>query len=266
MKVIFIIMIAVAQVANAMTIELAAEADNTLFEDLSGQLSNGSGPHLFAGKIRNGRVRRALIKFDVSAIPAGAEIISVNLSMHMSRTIVAVQTFELFRMTSAWGEAGSDSGSPGGQGVAAHAGDATWMHGFYDSSLWQQAGGDFDPIASASAVINAVGYYSWNSESMLENVLAWHSGKSLNAGWLLKGVEFLPGETAKRFDSREHDDINLRPKLTIVYNLPPEQVPLLSTAMLIWFVLSFLGISYWKRSTIFNRFDDVKSDDELSGK
>ena len=60
----------------------------TIYEDMNGALSNGSGAFLFAGvngSIGGNRIMRALIAFDLSSIPAGSTIDSVSLLMNQSR-------------------------------------------------------------------------------------------------------------------------------------------------------------------------------------
>ncbi|MGH6958897.1 MAG: hypothetical protein ACREE7_00285, partial [Dongiaceae bacterium] len=77
--------------AAAGQIALAASKDNTLYDDPFGGLSNGAGPDFFCGVTANAAIRRAVIAFDLSGIPAGATINSVTLRLYMSRTIVGPQ-------------------------------------------------------------------------------------------------------------------------------------------------------------------------------
>ena len=53
--------------------------DNTLFEDISGNLSNGAGDNFFVGTTNGGLIRRGLIAFDISSIPTGSTIDSASL-------------------------------------------------------------------------------------------------------------------------------------------------------------------------------------------
>ena len=69
------------------TVTLAPAADNTLYESATGALSNGAGQYLFAGTTQEGDIRRALLAYDLSALPAGATVISATLSLNLSRTI-----------------------------------------------------------------------------------------------------------------------------------------------------------------------------------
>ena len=61
--------------------------DNTLFEESAAQNSNGSGNSLFAGRINQGPLRRAVIAFDdLPALLPGARVTSVELALHVSRS------------------------------------------------------------------------------------------------------------------------------------------------------------------------------------
>ena len=77
------------------TLELLPVADNTLFEDTTGSVSNGAGDGLFAGRVapRSGsEIRRGLIRFDLAAsIPANATINSVSMELTMSMTIAGAE-------------------------------------------------------------------------------------------------------------------------------------------------------------------------------
>ena len=69
--------------AQGATITLGASQDNTLYQDTIGGLSNGAGPTFLMGKTGGGSIRRGLIEFDLSAIPAGSIIDSVSLNLFL---------------------------------------------------------------------------------------------------------------------------------------------------------------------------------------
>lgn len=197
-----------------------AAKDNTLYEDANGALSNGSGEHLFVGKNNQGLIRRTLIAFSLSEIPPGATILGVTLSMHMSKTISAVQPVALHRVTGDWGEAGSDAAGGEGGGAAAQSGDATWLHRFFDSDLWTDAGGDFLPTPSAVQTVDSVGMYLWGSTpELVADVQNWVDNPQQNFGWILIGEESA-FPTSKRFDSRENSLEQNRPVLTVTVASP----------------------------------------------
>lgn len=195
--------------------------DSTLIESSSGALGNGSGPGLFAGRISSspGSIRRALIAFDLaSAIPPGSTVTRVALSLHLSATNAGPFPVRLHRILADWGEGASFSS--GGGGAPSVPGDSTWIHRFFDDAFWTQAGGDFDPIPRAVALVDQPGFYSWGSTpEMVADVQSWLAQPEGNYGWILVGDESLP-TTVKRFDSREHPEEAGRPVLNVEY-VPP---------------------------------------------
>ncbi len=206
---------------------LAAIRDNTLYEDAGGALSNGSGPTLFAGRTSQavGSIRRGLIAFDLSGIPAGSTIASAVLTLHMSQASGAgTQSVSLHRALAGWGEGASDAGASGGVGAPAAPGDATWIHTFRPSSFWGAAGGDFAAAATAAQSIGGVASYSWGPTSeMTADAQQWLDDPSTNHGWLLRGNEAV-GATSRRFDAREHPESAVRPSLAVEFTPPPTAI------------------------------------------
>jgi hypothetical protein len=201
---------------------LGASHDNTLYEDPQGALSNGAGSYFFTGVTAQGLRRRGLLSFDLSAIPPGATINSVQLTLHMSRTPATGEPITLYRVLEAWGEGASVAADQEGAGAPAQPGDATWLHTFFNTSFWQSAGGDFDPAERASTLVEGTGFYTWSSHEMLDDVRAWFANPGSNHGWVLVGDES-PGvaTTTKRFDSRENSDPTVRPVLAVDYTPVP---------------------------------------------
>jgi hypothetical protein len=213
----------------AETITLDAAADNTLYEDPIGATSNGAGQYLFAGATAQDSKRRGLIRFDIAAaLPPDAQIQSVTLTLHQSRTITGTEEIFLHRTLASWGEGASVGFGEEGAGAPAEPGDATWLHRQWDTIAWKNAGGDFDPVASASAFVVGTGFYSWSSDAMIDDVRTWLESPNLSHGWMILGNELAIG-TAKRFNSRTHDDPALRPRLTVTY-IPAPATILISTA------------------------------------
>ncbi|GAB4324433.1 MAG: hypothetical protein Kow0074_17420 [Candidatus Zixiibacteriota bacterium] len=211
--------------ADAASVVLGTSKDNTLYENSSGGLSNGSGQHFFVG--RTGQVvdyrRRGLLQFDIAGnIPAGATIQSVQLTLRLSKEPLAggPQTVQLRRLLQDWGEGASDDLGNEGGGTLAGPGDATWLHTFYDTSLWTTPGGTFALASSASRVVDAVGFYTWGSTAqMVADVQDWLDNPSMNFGWLLLGDESV-SQSAKRFDTKENATAGNRPQLLVEYTLP----------------------------------------------
>ena len=210
--------IASAVPALADVVVLGAAKDNTLYENNDGALSNGAGDHLFAGRTDKGpagELRRGLVAFDLSAaIPPGSTVNSVSLRLHMSRTAAGTESVALHLALADWGEGSSHADGEEGKGDSSTNGDATWIHTFYPSSNWSAAGGDYAATASDTTSVGDVGYYTWSSASMAADVQAWVDAPSVNFGWVLVGDEN-EKKTTKRFDTRDNNDVNKRPQLTV---------------------------------------------------
>ncbi len=206
--------------AGAIVVQLAPTADNTLYESEPGNLSNGSGQYLFAGTTEGGFLRRGLIRFDIaSAVPAGATILSAELRLHMSRTPTASEMVGLHRVLADWGEGTSRAFGQEGGGAPATPGDATWQHAFYPIGPWSTPGGHFDLDPSATRIVTGIGDYTWSGPQLAMDTQSWLDAPAGDFGWLLLGDETLVG-TAKRFDSREHANPQVRPVLTVDYVIP----------------------------------------------
>ncbi len=113
--------------ASADTLSLAPVRDNTLYQtDPGTDLSNGAGAYLFTGVTNTPSIRRALLAFDFSAIPAHSHVDSVTLKLYVDRTVATSETVTLHKLLGNWGEGTSNAGDPGGMGTTPSAGDATW--------------------------------------------------------------------------------------------------------------------------------------------
>ena len=205
--------------AQPVTVTLRPDQDAGIMAE-DGALANGAGVGFHVGVTNNGDERRALVRFDVSSIPAGATITSARLRLFMSRSSPgAAIDVELHRITSAWSEGPADPGQGEGQGAPATAGDVTWTRAVYDTVPWGTAGGDFAAAASATeAVATATGNYTWTSATLESDVQAWVDGAA-NQGWML--VAPGAGDTqARRFDSRESATGARRPALVVTFTTP----------------------------------------------
>jgi IPT/TIG domain/Bacterial Ig-like domain (group 3)/Dockerin type I domain len=216
-------------------ITLTSAHDNTLYEETSqsSQLSNGAGQHFYVGDTNQSSsiyIRRGVLEFDLSAVPAGSTITGATLTLHMSKTAAGAgaQNIALHLLQQAWGEGTSNAGNGGagsgeGDGVTPTTNDATWLDTFYSSSnpqLWTTAGGTFSSIASATTSVNAVGFYSWSGSQLTADVQSWVNQPSTNFGWIAIGNE-TTNKTAKQFDTRENTTSADRPSLVVTYTAPP---------------------------------------------
>lgn len=213
--------------AQTVTVNLPAVADNTLYQDFNGNFSNGQGQFLFAGKTLGGDLRRAVVRFDLSAIPDGAVITSATVTLRQSRQRDSTQpeVMPLHRVLSSWGEGASNAGSPGGSGAPSAPGDATWIHRSYNENpalavLWTNAGGDFDSRPSGTATIgSSLIAYTFTGTGLATDVQGWINDRSTNFGWMLLGDE-AENQSARRFDSREAGNAANRPSLNVRYVIP----------------------------------------------
>jgi hypothetical protein len=209
----------------AITTDLSATQDNTLYEDLNGTLSNGAGMRIFAGTTATPKTRRALIAFDIAAdIPSSATITGAALTMNMvqAANVNFADALELHRVTVDWGEgesnaAGSSGGNGGeGAGGTAEPGDATWKHSFSPNTDWANLGGDFLSTVSAAQNVSGTGFYTWSAPQLVADVQDMLDSPHTNFGWILLGNES-SAATVKQFNSRESSN---PPVLTIDYDLP----------------------------------------------
>ncbi len=207
--------------ARADVVQLQARQDNTLYDIADGLLANGAGDRFFTGTTAGGSRRRGLVAFDLSALPAGATILSASVTLSMSKTITGMQMVKLHRVLTDWGEGASNAPGEEGGGAPAQNGDVTWQHNFFPASFWANEGGDFAPTASASRMVSVVGSYTWASTpGLIADVQAWVDDPASAYGWLVLGNEGV-ASTAKRFDSSENPVIAKRPVLTVQFAPPP---------------------------------------------
>lgn len=202
------------------TITLEPAKDTSLFEDATGSLSNGAGTSLFFGLTGANDIRRALVQFDLTAVPAGATVVAASLDFFVDRAGGGTDTILLHRMTSSWGEAGSVAGGAGGMGAPAQPGDATWLHSDFPGVLWSTPGGDFETTPTTTAIAPPFGALQFADASLVSDVQAWVDGLRPNDGWMLRGSENLPF-SARRTPSRESASGPDRPRLTITYTSAP---------------------------------------------
>jgi hypothetical protein len=191
--------------------------DNTIYEENTNN-SNGAGEYFFAGTTVTGNKRRGLIKFDalMEFIPPCATIQSVSLTLHMSRTISGAKNVQLRRVLEDWGESFSDAPGEEGFGTQAENGDATWRYTYYNTNSWSTAGGVFASDTSAMTSVNQIGFYTWSSAKMANDVQSWLRSPNSNNGWILIGNE-TETATAKRFDTHDNIDTSFVPRLTVTY-------------------------------------------------
>lgn len=198
--------------------------DNSLYSENDN--SNGAGVYLFAGRTNQGNLRRALIQFDLSAIPEGATITDVMLEITGSRQ--GPNTVSAYRVTSPWGEGTSVASGNQGKGAMPTNNDATWNFTFFDDQSWNTPGGDFVSTLSADTQVSNLDRAVWGSPDMISDVQAWVDGTAENYGWILIGQEDQNG-SAVRMNARENS--NDPPALIVGYQMV-NSTPLLTEQQL----------------------------------
>lgn len=206
------------------TVTLEPLKDNTLYESTDGSLSNGLGDSLFVGRTNQAEssLRRAVMDFDLSGIPTGSTVVKASLTLTTTRDRLTASPISLHRVSTDWGEGASNATGPdipnvaGGQGVASDPGDATWIHTFFDTDVWDSPGGDFERIASGFAAVPGLGPVHFDDVGLASDVQSWVDDPSSNFGWVLVGDEATL-DSAVRFASRESGDPGNpdRPRLTL---------------------------------------------------
>jgi hypothetical protein len=196
---------------------LQPAADTSIFGGLD-DISDGQGGSLWTSVTASGLVRRALLRFDLSAIPDDQRVVSASLSLYLSNSRGA-HDIGLHRMTASWGE-GASNGGNAGVGDIARPGDATWRWRDYQLAEWSTPGGDFALAASSTAFVGLQGLrYTWDSTAaMVGDVQGWLDDPASNHGWIMIGDE-VTQQGAKRFASRHDVDASLRP-LLVVHTAP----------------------------------------------
>jgi glucose/arabinose dehydrogenase len=209
-----------AEVANLTTVS------DTFINSGSPNNNAGSTDWFDAGRDGVGGIRRGLIRFDLSSIPAGSTVTSATLQL----TVVKVpssgpvnSTFDLFRLQAAWNE-----GSKGGNnGTNASTGEATWNARMQDTANWTSPGAKSDAVATASASTavsstNNARYY-WSGAGMVADVQYWLDNPPENFGWLLTSQDESSSRSVRGFASRESGAS--AGVLVVNYTTPPPNSP-----------------------------------------
>ncbi|WP_342713640.1 DNRLRE domain-containing protein [Oceanisphaera psychrotolerans] len=143
--------------------------------------------------------KRGLLKFDLSGIPAAALVTSATLELNLEGIGSGdTASIALHRVTRDW-----------------HPAQTNWNVAL-NTSNWTSPGGDIDPTAITSAVIDPLtpGATQWDITALVGD---WVAGNQNNYGLMLKGS---PGVNHADFSTSNHATAALRPKLTIRYHCP----------------------------------------------
>jgi hypothetical protein len=207
--------------------------DTTVFSQDGNVSAGGLGWFMVGNTGEDGgtATRNALMRFELTSIPAGSIINSVTLTLTQTKNGPSAtdEYLDMHRILQSWGEgsvAGSFSGSQ------AQLGDATFTYRNYLINTWDSPGGDYDvKNRSARTIVTNVGLtptaFTFDSQSMdfanggmLADVQSWVDNPASNYGWYLLLPEFIE-HNARRFGSREGPS-EYSPVLTINFTAVPE--------------------------------------------
>ena len=144
----------------------------------------------------------SLLQFQLDSIPIGAKIVSASLALHQNTPNLDGGPVGVHRINTSW-----DEGSSGGG-----AGISNWTE--KESGIdWTTVGGDYDTKAITTSTVtgSTIDWSEWDIAMLVQD---WVDGKYENYGLALVAES---SGTAAHFDSSDHTDPTLRPKLTITY-------------------------------------------------
>ena len=185
------------------------QGDDTFIDFYNPTMNMSSASTVAVRPYRDDQGRAALLRFDVSQIPADATVLDASLSMHVSdRTNPNALYVGAYRLMRPW-----------------VAGEATWISAT-QRTAWTAPGanGDGDHLSApedALAIDASGGWYTFTVPALVQ---AWVSKPAQNHGLILQGS---PGGAVEyKFNSLEAGAADLRPRLTVHYTTrQPSQTP-----------------------------------------
>jgi hypothetical protein len=178
------------------------------------QLSFGGFSNMYIGSIYE--TARALIKWELSSIPAGSNIIKAEMKLYSRANAAGGQiTINAYRVLQPWIEGSALSQNR----TVDNPDSACWIE--YGGGVpWGIAGasgsGDRAQDILASTTNSGTGWYTWNITSAVQR---WVDGDWANNGLILKSDDETQ-ENAKIFVPSEYQNKDLIPVLEIEYTLP----------------------------------------------
>lgn len=180
------------QTGAELLLQTAGAVEDAYLDASSATLNYGSAVTLRVSRV--GSEQAALLRFDLSALPADATILQARVGLYLeSAQALAGGTIAAQRATRSWTEAGA-------------------THQRYDAAnSWSAPGGDYEPRALDERTFSAPtpGFYEWDVTPLAR---AWHSGDG-NAGVLLRGTSAAVDRAV--FTSSEAADVTRGPYLRL---------------------------------------------------
>jgi len=249
---------------QATVITVGSSKDNTIYK-ANPNYSLGAGPGMFVGANNAGASgnHRALIAFDLSAIPKNAVVTDVQLKLVLAQVAgtggtgvggdMTTREITIQRLLTDWGEGSSGQGA----GVSGSANlfdpgddDATWNSAKHSvtnptppSVPWSTPvntpGGLFADAISSSAWVNNPGNtqlnnvpFFWNATpTLLADVQGWVQNPGSNFGWIVRGVDESAAQSYRAFWTKEAGDSAKVPMLEVTFTTVPEPMSIGLAAM-----------------------------------
>ncbi|MBI4337097.1 MAG: DNRLRE domain-containing protein [Chloroflexi bacterium] len=179
------------QVTNPILVLNAGALADTYVDQSSATTNYGTATELDVQSYSNNRNRRGLVKFDLSAVPANATIVSATLKLYAFSVPSSARMYGAYRITSTWTETG-----------------VTWN---------AQPTLVLSPTASATTP----GSMNWVTWDVTADVQAMVNGVATNYGWMfIDAVENSSTAYVTAFSPRESVLSSVRPVLVIQYQTP----------------------------------------------
>ena len=216
-------------------ITITASQDNVIYSESDS--SYGEGKCLQVGRPTvssqfHPMIRRPLIRFDLSSIPQGSNIVSARLTLFRLQPGGPGSQLRVYRLLQDWGEGSSGASDlctarPRQNGRAPTESSSTWNYSFYGArTVWHTQegaplpGGNFrSSYSDSEATFTFIVFAKLESSGITSDVADWVRDPTSNHGWILLGDEVNRG-TGMRFASRQ-DTIPLHaPSLTVFFIRP----------------------------------------------
>ena len=175
--------------SDPITMTLSPMADTYLNQGSAGS-NYGTDTQLWTDPWTGGNAKRSLIRFDLSGIPAGADITSAQLNLLEADTQGTTRTVAIHRITQDWTE---------------------------NTATWANASSDYDAGSTDSVSVFWSGLPTWDTWNVLADVQDSVDGVQTDYGWLLKDTAEGTSQFRWQFHAREAITSGNRPFLEVTY-------------------------------------------------